>query len=310
MQKEDNYLSFFSIIGPTIPQKYKADPKEALMMDCIACGSDLFHISYKFSSSAILTCNNCGLRFVRPLPDVEAMKEEYDKEYFSLYLSQYKKHREARFIEELIEIEKLCKTGKILDVGCAYGFFLNLARNRGWEVFGVDISEHAAEVARQLYGLNIFIGTLEESNFPDSFFDVVTLWTVLEHIPDPLSTLIEIRRILKPDGLLVIEIPNRDDLLVRTKILLGKISKGKLVNAEGLFTHHLYYFTEKSIRELCKRTNYKVINIKRITENWYIKDRSGFDVPFKICAKKLIRTLGKITKYGHSDFIVYAKKSQ
>jgi SAM-dependent methyltransferase len=97
--------------------------------------------------------------------------------------------------------------GRVLDVGCGDGDFLADLRRLGWEGYGTEFSEVACELTRAR-GINVRQGSLRSAGFPDRFFDVVTIWHVLEHLPEPAAELAEARRILRDDGLLVLEVPN------------------------------------------------------------------------------------------------------
>ena len=101
--------------------------------------------------------------------------------------------------------------GRLLDVGCGSGEWLLAMRQRGWTVEGVDFDESAVKLARQV-GLKVESGSLEEQNYPDDYFDAVTLNHVIEHVPDPVRTLAECARILKPTGKLVLFTPNSASL--------------------------------------------------------------------------------------------------
>jgi SAM-dependent methyltransferase len=99
--------------------------------------------------------------------------------------------------------------GRLLDVGCATGTFLRAVREAGgWETHGVEMSSAAVQIARERYGLDVSAGTLEAAAFPNEMFDAVTLWDVLEHLPDPAASLTEIWRILKAAGVLILRVPN------------------------------------------------------------------------------------------------------
>jgi SAM-dependent methyltransferase len=101
--------------------------------------------------------------------------------------------------------------GRLLEIGCAGGLFLDaMRREGGWQVQGVEVSEVAAGYARAWFDLDVFQGPLQDAHFPDCSFDAVAMWDVLEHVHGPRETLLEIRRVLKPDGVLVFRLPLLD----------------------------------------------------------------------------------------------------
>lgn len=102
--------------------------------------------------------------------------------------------------------------GRLLDVGCGDGTFLNRMRRHGWSVDGLDFDPQAIKNAKLRYGLELRTGDLQSAHFPDDNFDAVTLSHVIEHVPDPISLLQEVRRILRPGGRLVVTTPNADSI--------------------------------------------------------------------------------------------------
>jgi 2-polyprenyl-3-methyl-5-hydroxy-6-metoxy-1,4-benzoquinol methylase len=152
---------------------------------------------------------------------------------------------EARFLHAIPE-------GCLLDVGCGSGEWLAFMSELGWRVEGVDFDENAVRVARQK-GLKVHCGSLEQQNFPDGTFDAVTLNHVIEHIPDPISTLAECIRILKPSGKLVLFTPNASSLG-------RKVFKE---NWRGLEPpRHLHIFSTRSIVRLLESAGFKHVSVK------------------------------------------------
>ncbi|MBI3299550.1 MAG: class I SAM-dependent methyltransferase [Elusimicrobia bacterium] len=122
---------------------------------------------------------------------------------------------EAMFASRLDLITRHRAPGRLLDVGCGKGEFLSVARTRGWAVAGIEPSQGLCEHARAAYGLDVRLGTLETAGAEAAAFDAVTLNHVLEHVERPLELLRGARGLLKPDGLLFVEVPNCDSYLLR-----------------------------------------------------------------------------------------------
>ena len=172
-------------------------------------------------------------------------------------------------------LRKINKTGKILDVGCATGFLLDQARNGGWEVYGVELSAWAVDYAKNKLQLpNITQGSLKEAHYPANFFDAVVLKDVIEHLTEPKETLEEIRRILKPAGIICCNTPDIDSLV--SKILGAKWW--------GIKQSHIFYFNKNNLATLFKATGFVPIKIRShartFTLNYWItslfKQKPGF----------------------------------
>lgn len=180
----------------------------------------------------IVRCRGCGLARVDPAPRPEDLPPLYDEAYFSIGLFNGAVHaggmsghlalaadlaRRPAWLRwhgrRLAHLESFlssgpARRGRLLDVGCGAGYFLDAAREAGWQAQGVEPSPAAARVGREQLGLDIFQGTLEQASFLPASFDVITLFEVLEHLYEPAQALAEARRILRPQGLLAIQVPN------------------------------------------------------------------------------------------------------
>jgi len=147
-------------------------------------------------------------------------KARYEQEYWGTVTDlegnvRNRFEEKERYLEDISEEIRFINNlnpGKILDVGCGLGFLLS-GINNGWEKYGVEISKIAAKHATK-FG-NIFCGELKEANYKANYFDVVVLYHVIEHIENPIDLLLEIRRILKPGGHLILGTPDFDSACAR-----------------------------------------------------------------------------------------------
>ncbi len=164
-------------------------------------------------------CRHCNLIYMNPIEKVSKTNEYYHKAkntHAPTIRESYLKTAESQ-----VSIVQKYATGKrILDIGCAQGFFLYNASKAGYTTKGIEISQDAATYAVKEFGLDIEAKSFEEIRFPENYFDAVTLWQVLEHVPYPLTVLREAHRILKPEGLLVVSTPNIEG--IPAKILRRK----------------------------------------------------------------------------------------
>jgi 2-polyprenyl-3-methyl-5-hydroxy-6-metoxy-1,4-benzoquinol methylase len=234
---------------------------------CNLCGADNYEVVYdtlaapdeEFSikeyritdhsvnqSVRIVSCRKCGLHYLNPRPQTGDITSIYVQMNDQAYLEQAcGRRRAARPI--LDYLKKLRKSGRLLDVGCSAGFLLDEARLDGWDVYGVELSEWAVKHATEKLCLpNITRGALEQAKYPSNFFDAVVLKDVIEHLPDPKATLEEIRRILKPTGILCCNTPDIDSLP-------SKVLKTRWW---GIKQSHLYYFTTKTLQQMLEAAGF------------------------------------------------------
>jgi SAM-dependent methyltransferase len=134
---------------------------------------------------------------------------ELDTFYSASYYDFDKSREEGKGMAFVSRLMLWKPTGKFLDVGCATGFFINgIRRHSNWEVYGTDYGESAVRYAREKLGLTVVQGDLADAAFPDAFFDYVHVNNVLEHVLNPIQLLKECRRIIKPDGVFFLSVPN------------------------------------------------------------------------------------------------------
>lgn len=139
--------------------------------------------------------------------------------------------------------------GRLLDVGCGNGSFLDQMRQLGWDVTGVEPDGAAVTVAREKLGLQVFEGSLEEAGLPAGHYDAITMNHVIEHLPDPIVTLKECHRVLKPGGELVVATPNIKGMGSQ---FFGEHWRGLEV------PRHLHLFCPQSLRMAAERAGLEV----------------------------------------------------
>ena len=175
---------------------------------CPVCDSRNHRIFGVIGSNRVVTCNSCGLFYTNPLPDRQDLiaNVENSAQYTKDQLSKIR-FFQARASNLFDRVENIITPGRVLDVGCAIGTELVVARERGWDCTGIELSHGSVEIARS-QGLRIIQAELEEARFRDNSFDMITVNHMLEHISNPGSFLHEVRRILRKGGLLFISLPN------------------------------------------------------------------------------------------------------
>jgi SAM-dependent methyltransferase len=206
-----------------------------------------------------------------PEPALEAAYEEVSE---SAYLDEEDGQR-ATAARALARIERHSSDGRgvLLDLGCWVGFLLSEAERRGWEAWGVEPSAFAAEFARDRMGLRVVQATLEGADLPESHFDAVVLGDVIEHLPDPGAALRRITRLLAPQGVLYLALPDAGSVAAQ---LLGS-------RWWSVIPTHVQYFTRASIARLLARHSYVVEWMgsapKAFTVRYYLERLEGYTKP-------------------------------
>ena len=168
----------------------------------------------------VVVCTRCDLRYTQPIPAEDELANLYPETYYvsnrSNWLSADVLRRAFEHSVQWRHRQALLRRppGRILDVGCGSGNFLAALHSKGWEVYATEFSDAAVAMARNR-GITVHQGSVEDARYSDDFFDAISMWHVLEHVPAPRETLDELRRILKPDGLLVVEVPDSASLTFR-----------------------------------------------------------------------------------------------
>jgi 2-polyprenyl-3-methyl-5-hydroxy-6-metoxy-1,4-benzoquinol methylase len=217
----------------------------------------------------IVQCDSCGFKFTNPRPEEDQLGKYYKSEEYVSHSntakgfinSTYQSVRKYTLLKKLQLISKYYKTGRILDIGCGTGEFLNTCKNAKWETIGIEPDDDAREMARKNYGLDVR-NEKELNNLTNGSFDIISMWHVLEHVPKLNERVEELKRLIKQNGIIIIAVPNCNSQDAKTY---------KAEWAAYDLPRHLYHFTPKDIETLFKNHGMKVFRIlPMIFDSFYV----------------------------------------
>jgi len=233
------------------------------MDSCKLCGSSTSEPFFFKDGYELRRCSGCGLVRVAnpPGPDELARLYSYSSGYGSeSTTAAHALRRVRRWAESHLQVLDRHRRppGRLLDVGCSNGYFLEAAAGRGWDAEGIDVNEDSVRVALSR-NLTARPGALEDADFEPGSFDAVTLWDVIEHVPDPARTLGLARSLLAAGGVLLLSTPNIGGLFPRLSYPLGRRT-GYWPHAEP--PQHLFQFSERTITRLLDSAGLRTIDIR------------------------------------------------
>jgi len=247
---------------------------------CNLCGSDntelLFTKEDKLGISPVefnvVRCTKCGLIYVNPRPEAKEIAKFYPEGYLWKEADKYKKENfniinliektykslflnfECETVKSIAGINNERKS-RLLDIGCGTGERLNIFRKKSFDTYGLEISNEA-EYAKNFFGLEVLKAPLEEANFENNFFDIVTIYNVLEHTCNPSQFILQVNRILNNGGLLVLQIPNTDSLqymIYQKKWIAFDVPRD------------LFYFNLRQLQRLLEKAGFSLFKISYIS---------------------------------------------
>ena len=192
-------------------------------LDCYLCGAPATRLVVANAEYSYLKCSACGFRRRHPLPSAAEEDELYEEEYYLDRGLEADLDHQPSLMRSLIErrVQILTKLnggpGRLLDVGAGTGLFVEASRRAGWKAEGLETSTSAVAIASRITRAPVALGRLEDHPAKEPL-DAITLWDVLEHVPDPRATLGLIRGMLRPGGLVGVTLPNVTGIKAR---LLG-----------------------------------------------------------------------------------------
>ncbi len=295
---------------------------------CNLCNHNEFELFAKIPrlERKIVRCKKCGLVFVSPINNSfltldfeEGQHREFKYRTMRRDAENAGKHdeqiinreettRTLHFKSRREKIEKYLNTGRLLDIGCGRGFFLKNFVDTGFDYMGIEPRKRICSEAQNRLGENrVFCGTLKEARLPDAHLDVVTMINLIEHLPFPKETLEEVNRVMKNDGLLLVETPNVANFL--PAILMTKWHA-------FLEPEHHYFFSKGTLTTMLQKTGFEVLRVDRGSKLFSIRyllyRLSWYNEKIRLCFEKVLdssnlseRTV-KIPQFD--ELIVIARK--
>ncbi len=231
-------------------------------MECKVCGSGFITKRFSiFETRSICKCDTCTIEFLDPQLNDAELTKLYSETYYtpwglagSAENEALKRMKIATFNLRLDLVQTFVSKGKLLDVGCATGYLLEAAKEKGFDVYGVEFSEYSSQLAKQKFGNEkIHNGILETSPFAISFFDVITMFDLIEHVRIPQVVLEKAKSLLSDKGVIMISTPDTGST---SHSLMGK-----------KWTHykleHFFYFNKASMNLAADRSGLKVVHYER-----------------------------------------------
>ena len=237
--------------------------------ECIVCQKNHWRKVIKGNVNgkkyAVFQCNNCNLGMIDPI-----LKVEYEKYDVDFYINNQPLFNV--YMKEIMDYVLQYKTnGKLLDVGANIGLLANQAKNKGFEVEGIEFSKAAVEYGRKTFGIKYYEQDIVSLKLKNDFYDVITMSHVLEHIVDPKKVISELHRILKPGGIMLLAMPNFASLS-------AKILKSKWDSVQP--EEHIWHFTPNSLTKLLQNQRFiikKVVVYEPYREyKWRIRSMLRF----------------------------------
>ena len=235
--------------------------KIKISMQCILCEKDDFKsvtnmVRYNIPRK-VVQCTNCSLiSLENPTDDV---MDYSGPEYRSLHgpiLGKKVSEKEMFDIQIQIQKERLDHvkalfdpSSKVLEVGCSTGHFLHTIKNHVSEVVGIELDQSHAKFARENCNLNVYDRPINETPIPNNYFDIIFMFQVFEHIPNPIEFLSLYKKYLKPNGIIYIEVPNINDSL---------LSIYDIPSYQKFYFRlpHVYYYSELTLQKILEKAGF------------------------------------------------------
>lgn len=292
---------------------------------CYLCGSKSIRFAFRKLSHDFWKCDNCGLFFLKFDYDYDKfIAEYYQKGYFTgdkklIAYADYEGDKAIisrnmrNYLKRIVHYNPaiLSSSPKLLDLGCAMGFFMEEAKKAGFDPYGLDVSEYAVSKAKKLFPNHVFVSPVENLSHLSNLsnLDVITMFDLIEHLKDPRLALQKIKKVMSKNGVLVVQTGNVSSLWARLQ------RKNWHFFAPP---QHLHFFSRKTITDLLNQSGFEVTKIE-IDGKWvslrylfhmmrYINRDKSANFLYNLTRHNFLGKIPILFKFG-DNMIVFAKKS-
>ncbi len=213
-------------------------------------------------------CSACQLYFRNPRPTQAEIARSYDTGGTFAAWQEEESARAEMWKRRRALVRRFAAGGRLLDVGTGDGRFLATAQAAGFEVVGTEVSESGAAYARKR-GFDVHLGQIAELELPNESFDLATIWHVLEHVPNPGAVLRKVHRVLRPEGILAVALPNEENFFIRRRFGRAKGSPFDPLTFGGEI--HLTYFRPATLRAALRAAGFSVLEFG-VDDIYHVRD--------------------------------------
>ncbi len=227
------------------------------MPTCPMCANTSPAEAWRYQQFTIFECPECQLQFISPMqsPPLDYYQEHYQQTMQSA-LADHVHPGFTYTLKKIAQVRQRYLTAvkpKAIDVGCGPGYLLWELQNMGLEAFGIDFNPDAVRVAAEHFHVRAEVKNVEELIKLQEHFDLALLIHVLEHVERPAELLRNVRQLLGPDGVLVVDLPNRERFSLRRSLRKGNFEWGEYP------PHHLTFWSVAALRNALERCGYAVL---------------------------------------------------
>lgn len=226
---------------------------------CNQCGARESRVLFVKQGYRLVRCTSCGLAYIDNPPTTDALAWNYSSAtgyHDALRDPQSREFAEMAQVarQHLKVVRRHAEGGRLLDIGCSTGLFLDSAREAGFDVAGVEYSAASADFARHHFDLDVTAGALADADRPRESVDIVTMFDVIEHVPDPSADMHAVYALLRPGGLFIVSTPDIDGLFPRASFLVSAmIDHWPHPEPPG----HLFQFSKKTLAAMLRKTGFE-----------------------------------------------------